>query len=103
MNAPDFWNFQEPAQKVIKDMKGQRAAIEPFLAVEKSLEDAEAMYQLGTEAADPASIDEADEMVKAVERNYEKVELHALFTGPHDIADCYVQIHSGAGGTGDCA
>jgi peptide chain release factor 2 len=102
MNAEDFWSNQDSAQKVIKEMKGYRASIEPYLNVEKALEDVETMYQLGTEAGDTAAIDEADHMMYLVERDYEKVELMALFTGPHDYADCYVQLHAGAGGTEAC-
>ncbi|HMD55573.1 MAG TPA: PCRF domain-containing protein, partial [Phycisphaerae bacterium] len=33
---------------------------------------------------------------------FEVVETQALFTGPHDAGDCYVQIHAGAGGTEAC-
>ena len=102
MNAPDFWNHQETAQKIIRDMKGVRSTIEPFLAVEKELDDVDTMYQLGAEASDQSAIDEADHMMYLVERHYEKVELQALFTGPHDMSDCYVQIHAGAGGTEAC-
>lgn len=102
MNAADFWSNQDTAQKVIKEMKGLRASIEPLLAVEKELDDADTMYQLGTEAKDQATIDEADHMMYVVEKNYGKVELQALFTGPHDVSDCYVQIHAGAGGTEAC-
>ena len=102
MNAADFWSNQDAAQKVIKEMKAERALIEPLIAVEKSLEDVEAMYQLGAEAKDQAAIDEADHMLYLVERDYGKVELGALFTGPHDLSDCYVQIHAGAGGTEAC-
>jgi peptide chain release factor 2 len=102
MNAPDFWGNQETAQKVIRDMKGVRSGIEPLLAVEKGLEDVDTMYQLGAEAGDASAIDEADQMMYKVERDFEKVELQALFTGPHDMSDCYVQIHAGAGGTEAC-
>lgn len=102
MNAPDFWNNQETAQKIIRDMKGVRAGIEPFLKVEAALEDVDTMYQLGVEGHDAAAVDEADHMLYLVERDYEKVELQALFTGPHDMADCYVQLHAGAGGTEAC-
>ncbi|MGN6369919.1 MAG: peptide chain release factor 2 [Phycisphaerae bacterium] len=102
MNAPDFWGNQESAQKVIRDLKGVRGAIEPLLAVEKSLEDVETMQQLGAEAGDASAIEEADQMMYKVERDFEKVELQALFTGPHDMSDCYVQIHAGAGGTEAC-
>jgi len=102
MGAEDFWNHQETAQKVIKEMKGVRAGIEPLLEVEKTVDDVEAMYQLGAEAGDQATLDEADHMLYLAERDYQKVEMQALFTGPHDMADCYVQIHAGAGGTEAC-
>ncbi len=102
MNAEDFWSNQDAAQKVIKEMKGNRAAIEPFLAVEKELEDVETLYLMGKEAADQATIDEADHLLYRVEKDYLKVELQALFNGPHDMSDCYVQIHAGAGGTEAC-
>ena len=71
-------------------MKAARARIEPLLAVEASLEDVDTMYQLGKEAADASAIDEADHMLYKGERVYLKVELQALFTGPHDLAHCYV-------------
>jgi peptide chain release factor 2 len=102
MNAPDFWNNQDAAQKVIKEMKAARGAIGPFLDVEKELADAQAMFELATEAKDQSALDEADHMMYLVARDYQKVELQALFTGPHDLSDCYVQIHSGAGGTEAC-
>jgi len=102
MNAVDFWSNQDSAQKVIKEMKAVRSSIDPLLKVEKELEDAETLYQLGTEEKDQASIDEADHLLYGVERNYQKVELQALFSGPHDFSDCYVQLHAGAGGTEAC-
>jgi peptide chain release factor 2 len=102
MNAPDFWNNQETAQKLIKDLKAVRSGIEPLLAVEKAMEEVETLFQLGTEAADVATLDEADHLLYKVEKDYSKVELQALFSGPHDYSDCYVQIHAGAGGTEAC-
>jgi peptide chain release factor 2 len=102
MSADGFWNDQDAAQKIIREMKANRAAIEPFLAVEAALEDVDTMYQLGAEARDQSAIDEADHMMYKVEKDYGKVELQALFTGAHDMSDCYVQIHAGAGGTEAC-
>jgi peptide chain release factor 2 len=102
MNAPDFWGNQESAQKVIKDLKSVRGSVEPLIAVEKEIEDVETMQQLGKEAGDASAMEEADQMFSKVEKDFEKVELQALFTGPHDVSDCYVQIHAGAGGTEAC-
>jgi peptide chain release factor 2 len=102
MNAADFWNNQEAAQKVIKELKTLRTTIGPVLAVHTLAEDARAMYDLGKEAGDPAAIEEADTMLTAAEAEFAKVELQALFSGPHDTADCYVKIHAGQGGTEAC-
>ena len=84
MGSADFWGNQDTAQKVIKEMKGQRAAIEPLLAVEAMMSDVQTMYELGREANDTAALDEADHMLYKAEHAFEKVELQALFTGPHD-------------------
>jgi len=102
MEAADFWSIQETAQKVIKELKIVRAQIEPLLGIEKALDDVETMYQLGHEAGDAAALDETDAMLVKAERDFDKVELQALFSGPHDASDCYVQIHAGAGGTEAC-
>jgi len=102
MNADDFWGNQDSAQKVIKELKTVRGQVEPLLAVEKAVEDAATMYELGKEAGDQSAIDEADHMLSKVEYQFGDVELKALFTGEHDPSDCYVQIHAGAGGTEAC-
>src|SRR5262245_38156607 len=102
MNAADFWSNQETAQKIIKDLKTARAAIEPLIGVEKTLEDARTMYEMATEAADASALEEADSSLAKAEKDFEKVELQALFNGPHDASDCYVKIHAGQGGTEAC-
>jgi len=102
MGETDFWNIQENAQKTIKELKAIKAAIEPYLAVERGMEDVATMYEMGAEASDAATLDEADQMLAAQEKAFAQVELQALFSGPHDLSDCYVQIHAGAGGTEAC-
>ena len=98
----DFWAIQENAQKTIKELKAINAAIDPFLAVERGMDDVSTMYEMGVEGKDAATIEEADQMLAVQEKAFEKVELQALFSGPHDASDCYVQIHAGAGGTEAC-
>jgi peptide chain release factor 2 len=102
MNADGFWNIQETAQRVIKELKTAKASIEPLLTIERLMEDVTTMYALGSEASDVSALDEADTMLAKAEADFSKVELQALFSGPHDTADCYVQIHAGAGGTEAC-
>jgi peptide chain release factor 2 len=102
MGAADFWNNQEVAQKVIAEMKTIKAVLDPYNQCSQALADTKAMLQLATELNDADALEEADGMLAKLETGFEKLELQALFTGPHDLADAYVQIHAGAGGTEAC-
>jgi peptide chain release factor 2 len=102
MGAADFWNNQEQAQKTIKEFKTLKSILDPIIEIEKALEDIHVMVELGREEGEQALLEEADTSLARQEKAFEKVETQALFTGPHDAGDCYVQIHAGAGGTEAC-
>jgi peptide chain release factor 2 len=65
----------------------------------RDIEDVRALYQLGQEAGDSASLEEADRTLADLEKRAERVELQSLLDGKNDPRDCFVQIHAGAGGT----
>ncbi len=102
MGAADFWEHPEEAQRVIAELKALNTLLGPYLTVEKALEDIHVMVELGTQGNDPALLEEADTELSRQEKAYENVELLALFSGLHDLSDCYIQIHAGAGGTEAC-
>ncbi len=102
MGEPDFWNNQDSANEIIREFKALKAILDPFNAILRALADVHVMLELGTEGKDAALIEEADQTLIAQEKAFATVELQALFSGPHDAADCYVQIHAGAGGTEAC-
>jgi peptide chain release factor 2 len=60
------------------------------------------MFDMAAEADDAAAYAEAEQMLARAEETFKKVELQALYTGPHDYSDCYVKIHAGQGGTEAC-
>jgi len=43
-----------------------------------------------------------DEQLKDIARDYEKLELQSLLSGPLDANNAYLNIHAGAGGTESC-
>ncbi len=102
MGAADFWNNREQAQKIIRELQTLQAVLNPFRAVEKAVEEIRLMIELGRQGPDESLLEEADRELARQTAALEAVELQALFTGPHDAADCYVQIHAGAGGTEAC-
>jgi len=99
MGDTDFWNNQEAAQAVVSELKGLKAVTEPVEAVLGGLADARAMYELGQEAGDAESIEEAGRMLADVEAKAAKVELQTLLDGKNDHRNAFVTIQAGAGGT----
>jgi peptide chain release factor 2 len=99
MEAADFWNNQELARGVVAEMKTLKAQIEPVEGMIREIEDVRALYQLGEEAGDAETLNEADRQLAALESRAGKIELQALLDGPNDPRNCFFTIQSGAGGT----
>jgi peptide chain release factor 2 len=102
MAAPGFWDLQETAQGVIRDVKSLKAMIDPVRSVEKRIEDAEVLLELAAAEKDEAALAEVDRELAALNREVERVELITLLSGKHDAYDCFFSIQAGAGGTEAC-
>lgn len=99
MGQPGFWDHQELARPVVTELKVLKAQIEPVESVLRELEDVRALYELGVEAQDQDSINEADQQLAKLEKRAARVELQALLDGENDPLNCFVTIQAGAGGT----
>lgn len=99
MGQPGFWDHQETAKPVVAEVKTLKAQIEPLEAVLRELGDVKALHELGSEAGDQDSINEADQLLAKLEKRAERVELQSLLDGENDPRNCFVTIQSGAGGT----
>ncbi len=71
MNAPGFWDHQESAKGIVAEMKTIKLQLEPVEALLRDIEDVRAMYDLGHEAGDADSLEEADQMLTALEARRE--------------------------------
>jgi peptide chain release factor 2 len=99
MGQSGFWDHQEAAKGVVAEVKALKALIDPMEAMLRDIADLKALYDLGKEANDAASLEEADQALTALEARSERVELQSLLDGKNDPKNCFVQIHAGAGGT----
>lgn len=102
MAAPGFWDDQEKARAVVKELKSLKAVITPVETLVKRAEDAEVLHELAGEAADAASFEELDGELLALQQQLGKVELMTLLSGKNDERDCFFSIQAGAGGTEAC-
>ena len=99
MEATDFWNNPEAAKGVVAEMKTIKAMAEPVEGMLRAIEDVRAMQQLGEEAGDAETLEEADRQLAELEKRAAKVELQSLLDGPNDPKKCFFTIQAGAGGT----
>ncbi len=97
--ASDFWNDQVRAQGLLKEQAVARQKAEGWEKQKKALEDAEVLFQLGEEAADEATLKEAEQASLAVEKAIEAMEFARMLSGENDRMHALVSINAGAGGT----
>jgi peptide chain release factor 2 len=96
---PNFWDDNTKAQGMLKEKTTLEASVAAVERVQRGLEDAKVLFELGTEAGDEASIQEADASLAAVEADLAKLELGRMLSGENDPNSCFVEINAGAGGT----
>jgi peptide chain release factor 2 len=99
MGQPGFWDNPEVAKSVVAEVKSIKALVDPLTTLLREIDDVRALRELGEEAKDTASLEEADQQLAALEKRSEQIELQSLLDGKNDSLNCFVQIHAGAGGT----
>jgi len=102
MAAPDFWSNQEKAQRVVEKLKIAKAAVAPFDAFQRKLDDADVLFSLGEEAEDEQTLREAATETGVLEDQLETLEFRMLLSGPNDERGAFLQVNAGAGGTESC-
>lgn len=96
---PDFWNDSTNAQKVTRERSDLEASLNGITKLERDLDDAKTLIELGEMEGDQASIDEGEAQIRALEGEAQKRQVEALLSGEADANDTYLEVHSGAGGT----
>src|SRR5687767_3646590 len=99
MGETNFWDNPEAAKSTVTEMKILKAVIDPLDAVLRGIDDVRALYELGHEAGDQPSLEEADRTLADLEKKAQRLELQALLGGKNDPLNCFFTIQAGAGGT----
>ncbi|NIP43800.1 MAG: peptide chain release factor 2 [candidate division Zixibacteria bacterium] len=98
--ADDFWDDQERAQAILKQLKIEKDWIDSVKSIESDYEDLTVLKELVEESDD--STEAVQEFVKAAkdfEEKLSELELRTFLSEPDDMRDAIVSIHPGAGGT----
>ncbi|MDR2341139.1 MAG: peptide chain release factor 2 [Puniceicoccales bacterium] len=105
MSDPEFWNSQERAQRIIKEINNLRHPLTPLDALENGLRDLRAYVELLADTPEPESSTDFQDILrlcKDLQERTDDIELQSFLRGPHDSSNAIVTIHSGAGGTEAC-
>ena len=97
--APNFWDDQEKAQKVLRKRTGIEQQLELMEKLGREIGDAADYFELAIAEDDPEAMADAESQVDAVDKAVRRLELRRMLSGPVDHADAIVSIHPGTGGT----
>ena len=99
MSAPNFWDDQEAAQKIIDESNWLKGKVDQFEKMVEQVEDAEVLYELGKEEDDEELFTEFVEAVSNLTESVKSFELEMLLNEPYDKNNAILELHPGAGGT----
>ena len=102
LNDPDVWNDREEAQKITKEIKRIKSAVEPWINLKKEIEDLVEIYELAKDEDEESFESEIKEQLKVLKKRLDELDKLSLFTDENDVSNAYLTIHSGAGGTEAC-
>lgn len=94
--APEFWNDQQEAQKILKRFNILRAKREKIDHLQEGLDDLQVMYELAEEGE---VLDDIREQIESYGNRLESFRLETLLAGEYDANNAIIAIHPGAGGT----
>jgi len=84
------------------EIKGLKNRYEPWIKLQKEMEDLETLYELAGEERDESQSREIEAVLKDLQHRYEKQNILELMSGEVDRNACFLTVHSGAGGTEAC-
>lgn len=96
---PGFWDDNEKAQKVIKELNSYQNKVNPYDDIISLTEDANDLILIMEMEDDYSSYDELEKLIEDIEKKVEAYKLETLLSGEYDENDAILSIHSGAGGT----
>ena len=95
MGAPGFWDDQAGAARISTEHARLTRKLDRYRRLAGEYEDAKELLALG----DAELGAEIGESIEPIERELERLQEEALFTGEYDAGDAILEIHAGTGGT----
>ncbi|MDR1234088.1 MAG: peptide chain release factor 2 [Holosporales bacterium] len=99
IDCPEFWNNSEAAINIIKERDRLRNSVTAVQNLEAKFIDTVELIELAESEGDTQSVSEFSAALDGLTHEATTLQIESVLSGPHDAANCYVEINSGAGGT----
>ncbi|MGE5271647.1 MAG: peptide chain release factor 2 [Thiohalocapsa sp.] len=96
---PKLWDDSTLAQSVLRERTRLERAIEGYRRIEREVDEAVELIELGDAEGDDAIVAEAEANLASLRDEAQRREVESLLSGEADANDCYLEVHAGAGGT----
>lgn len=100
MNEVGFWENQDKANKVVRELKYVRSIVDPFERLSQKIDELEELADICSE--DPESVEEVFQELSDLEPEINELETQSLLSDPFDKNNVILSINAGAGGTESC-
>lgn len=99
MASPSFWEERDRALETSRQLERERSLLSRYCALNEEIEEVETLYQMAVEMEDEEELKALSARLSTLEREIRAFRIELTFSDPYDLADCYLSINAGAGGT----
>ena len=96
---PKFWQDKDQAQDLMRERNHLESSIKSIGSIEHEFYENIELLELGENEDDAVIVAEAEQSLQNLQIQVDTEKIKALLSGDADHNDCYLEIHSGAGGT----
>jgi peptide chain release factor 2 len=99
MSRPGFWDRREKATDVARRTEHAKNLLARWDGAARELDEIELLHAMASEAGDEAELAAVTRRASTLADALRVYNIELAFSGEHDLADCYLSINAGAGGT----
>jgi len=102
MEAPDFWDENTLAQKIISECNDLKAWTIPYQELKQRFENVKSLLPEVDESEDAEFFAQLVAELNGVDKSLSELEVRRMLSGELDNKNCFLSINAGAGGTEAC-
>ncbi|WP_209457164.1 peptide chain release factor 2 [Metaclostridioides mangenotii] len=98
INEQHFWDDNDHAQKVLKEVKYIKESIESYEGMKESVDDIEILIELAVEENDDSVYEEVKDSINTLEKELDDFKIKTLLDGEYDGGNAILSLNAGTGG-----